>query len=81
MSGRRWLLGVLGTVAILSAGAELSAARTWYLEKDGSGDFAVIQEAVDAAASGDTLRIGPGRWYEHWVVINSQVFYTRVNDK
>ena len=81
MSGRRWLLGVLGTVAILSAGAELSAARTWYLEKDGSGDFAVIQEAVDAAASGDTLRIGPGRWYEHWVIMNGQVVYTAIYGK
>ena len=80
MSGRRWLLGVLGTVAILSAGAELVAARTWYLEKDGSGDFAVIQEAVDAAASGDTLRIGPGRWYEYWVIINGQVVYTWVQE-
>ncbi|MDY0108579.1 MAG: right-handed parallel beta-helix repeat-containing protein [Candidatus Krumholzibacteria bacterium] len=81
MSGRRWLVGVLGAVAILTAGAGLSEARTWYLEKDGSGDFTVIQEAVDAAASGDTLRIGPGRWYEYWVIMNGQPVYTLISDK
>ena len=37
-------------------------ARTWYVEKDGSGDYEVIQDAVDVAASGDTIRIGPGRY-------------------
>ncbi len=36
--------------------------RTWNVEKDGSGDFTVIQDALDAATSGDTLRIGPGRF-------------------
>ncbi|MDY0109302.1 MAG: right-handed parallel beta-helix repeat-containing protein [Candidatus Krumholzibacteria bacterium] len=81
MSGRRWLVGVLGAVAILTASAGLSEARTWYLEKDGSGDFTVIQEAVDAAASGDTLRIGPGRWYEHWVIMTGQVVYTLISGK
>ena len=36
----------------------------WFVERDGSGDFAIIQEAVDAAASGDTIRIGPGLYEE-----------------
>jgi hypothetical protein len=39
-------------------------ARTWRVEKDGSGDFTVIQAAVDAAAPGDTILIGPGRFTE-----------------
>jgi len=43
----------------LACGAQ---ARTWFVEKDGSGDFIVIQDALDAAASGDTVRIGPGRF-------------------
>lgn len=38
--------------------------RTWRVEKDGSGDFAVIQNAVDAAAAGDTVLIGPGRYVD-----------------
>ncbi len=40
-------------------------ARTWRVEKDGSGDFTVIQHAVDASASGDTIMIGPGRYSEY----------------
>jgi parallel beta-helix repeat protein len=44
--------------------AYTAEARTWRVEKDGSGDFTVIQHAVDAAANGDTIRIGPGRFEE-----------------
>ena len=39
-----------------------AAARSWQVGQDGMGDFSVIQDAVDAAASGDTIRIGPGRY-------------------
>ncbi|MBK7673097.1 MAG: hypothetical protein IPJ24_17185 [bacterium] len=35
---------------------------TWHVAKDGSGDFSVIQDAVNAAASGDTIRVGAGRF-------------------
>lgn len=38
--------------------------RTWWVKKDGTGDFTVIQDAVDVAASGDTIRIGPGLFTE-----------------
>lgn len=41
-------------------------ARTWRVAKDGSGDFSVIQPAVDAASPGDTVAIGPGRYTEHF---------------
>lgn len=40
-------------------------ARTWRVEKDDSGDFTTIQPAVDAAARGDTVLIGPGRYLEY----------------
>jgi len=40
----------------------LASASTWHVEKDGAGDFTVIQEAVDAASDGDTIKIGPGRF-------------------
>lgn len=43
-------------------------ARTWFVARDGSGDYTVIQDAVDAAASGDTIRIGPGRYDEARIV-------------
>ena len=39
-----------------------SEAATWRVEKDGSGDFTVIQDALDAAAPGDSVLIGPGRF-------------------
>ncbi len=34
-----------------------SWARAWRVERDGSGDFAVIQDAVDAASAGDTIEM------------------------
>ena len=42
-----------------------AGAAVWTVEKDGSGDFMVIQDAVDAAADGDTLMIGPGRFDDY----------------
>jgi len=43
-------------------------ARTWHIERDGSGDFIWIQPAVELAADGDTILIGPGRYPEYWTV-------------
>jgi hypothetical protein len=58
----------LQTVAIvmLLAGSatEVSWARTWRVELNGSGDFRDIQPAVEAASPGDTIRIGPGRFQQ-----------------
>lgn len=45
--------------------ANTGLGRTWHVEKDGSGDFTVIQDAVDAALDGDTISIGPGRYTEY----------------
>jgi hypothetical protein len=51
-------------VAILVAAAGLEA-RTWRVEKDGSGDYTTIQPAVNGASPGDTIRLGVGRWTEY----------------
>ncbi|MFO7652301.1 MAG: right-handed parallel beta-helix repeat-containing protein [Candidatus Krumholzibacteriia bacterium] len=58
----------------------IAEARTWWVQKDGTGDFTVIQDAVDAAAAGDTIRIGPGRFYEGQTVEfpNGSSIFTRV---
>ena len=42
--------------------AGLVYAKTWTVEKDGSGDFEIIQDALDAAADGDTVLVGAGRY-------------------
>ena len=42
--------------------AGLVHAKTWTVEKDGSGDFEIIQDALDAAADGDTVLVGAGRY-------------------
>ena len=36
------------------------------VEKDGSGDYEIIQYAVEAAASGDTILVGSGRWIQRF---------------
>lgn len=47
---------------LLAVGAGRAAATTWRVELDGSGDFTDIQPAVDGAAAGDTILVGPGRF-------------------
>lgn len=64
-------------LAALAVFPSTASAATWHVAKDGSGDFAVIQDAVDAAADGDTIMIGPGRYDDFvstpddlWRVVN-----------
>jgi hypothetical protein len=52
-------------VVVYLGGAVPGLARMWRVERDGSGDYTVIQDAVDAAATGDTIRIGAGRYTEY----------------
>lgn len=50
-------------VILVAIGASCnSLAATWRVERNGSGDFTVIQDAIDSAAPGDTVLIGPGRY-------------------
>ena len=44
--------------------AGIARADTLRVEQNGSGDFTIIQEAVDAAAHGDTILIGPGHYQD-----------------
>jgi len=45
-----------------------SFASTWIVEQGGSSGFHVIQDAINFAASGDTILIGPGRYNEGRIV-------------
>lgn len=49
---------------VVAITANSADARSWNVRKDGTGDYKVIQDAVDHAVAGDTIRIGPGRFEE-----------------
>ncbi|RKZ12521.1 hypothetical protein DRQ32_03570 [bacterium] len=57
---RRTLITLLIAVAV----PVVAQAATWNVERDGSGDFSIIQDAVDASAPGDSILIGLGRFGE-----------------
>ena len=63
------LLTYLIVLTSLFASAPGASARTWHVEQDGTGDYSVIQDAVNAAESGDVIEIGPG-WYREYTEIN-----------
>lgn len=59
----RWLnFGFVICGAVLLASA--SGAATLRVERDGTGDYTTIQPALDMAAAGDTVLIGPGEFTE-----------------
>jgi len=58
------LLRAFVLMALALLGSASSHAATIRVERDGSGDFTTIQPAVNAAASGDTVLIGAGRYRE-----------------
>ncbi|MDY9925198.1 PGF-pre-PGF domain-containing protein [Methanosarcina sp.] len=58
-------LSILFTVALaLQAIAGSAAAAILYVDDDGSGNYTTIQDAVDDAASGDTIIVNPGTYTE-----------------
>ncbi len=48
----------LGLLLILASTSPRAA--TWRVQADGTGDLPTIQDAIDGAAGGDTIRVGPG---------------------
>lgn len=54
-----------GLLVLLFGSASAAVLR---VEKDGTGDFRIIQDAVEASAAGDTIRIGPGRYTDKLLV-------------
>jgi hypothetical protein len=52
---------IAGIVLLLAPAA---TASTWSVQRDGTGDFTTIQPALDVAADGDTILIGPGEYTE-----------------
>jgi hypothetical protein len=56
------LLRLVLVIVIATALAGAAFAVVLRVEQDGSGDYLKIQDAVNVAASGDTILIGPGRY-------------------
>lgn len=48
--------------------ADMAGAATISVRKDGTGDYMVLQQALDVAASGDTVLVGPGEYTESSMV-------------
>lgn len=59
---------LLGRVEIQQIEAE---PTMWVVDDDGSGDFRVIQDAVNAAQQGDTVFVRNGIYYEHVIISKS----------
>jgi hypothetical protein len=55
---RRYVFLALVTLSLAKGGS----AAVWRVTIDGSGDAPTIQAAIDAAESGDTIHVGPGRY-------------------
>ncbi len=67
---------IILTLILLLASPVVLQARSWYVSPDGTGDYEVIQHAVDASSVGDTIMIGAGRYKDftpalgvHWMVV------------
>ena len=70
---KAFVMSAILTLAILLPAT--AGATVWHVERDGSGDFTVIQDAVDVAESGDTIVIGPGRYDEYQTVHYGGIAY------
>ena len=57
---RKFIFSIFSVALVLISAAAWSNTIT--VMKDGSGDYTLLQPAADAAAAGDTLLIGPGRY-------------------
>jgi len=57
----RWL----AITALLALCASPASSAILRVERDGSAPYTTIQPAIDDAAPGDTIQIGPGRYTEH----------------
>lgn len=55
-------------ITVALALATIASGATISVRKDGSGDYMVLQRALDVAASGDTVLVGPGEFTESSMV-------------
>jgi parallel beta-helix repeat protein len=65
---------LLTSMLVLSSNIQQVRAepRTWIVDDDGPADFSSIQEAINAASSGDTIYVKNGTYYQN-VEVNKTV--------
>ncbi len=66
------LAAVALLIMILAVGSNEANGKTITVDDDGNAEFESIQEAIDAAENGDTVRVWEGTYYEN-VVVNKSV--------
>jgi hypothetical protein len=69
----RYRLSLLTIMALMPC---LIFAATLSVKQDGSGDYTVIQAALDAASPGDTVLVHPGRYFENLMIETSNITLT-----
>lgn len=62
MTNARHVLTILAALAVTTIHSPRAQGATWTVEKDGTGDFGIIQDAILASAPGDTVLVGPGTY-------------------
>jgi len=68
MKRHQMLVGVFVIGVLLAMTSRESLGRVWSVAQDGTGDFSVIQHAVEAADDGDVIEIGPGHYTDFSVI-------------
>jgi len=61
--------------------SDMGSGKTWIVDDDGSGDFQSIQQAVDNASAGDTIRVHKGTYYENVLVNKTLTLIGKGTDK
>ncbi|MCK4614189.1 MAG: hypothetical protein KAU14_05235, partial [Thermoplasmata archaeon] len=67
-----FFIAVVAGILVLTLAANETSADTIIVAKDGNGEHDNIQDAIDAATEGDTIRVWEGTYYEN-VVVNKSV--------
>ena len=56
---------LLAIIVVLCCAGILALAAEYHVKQDGTGDSAVIQDAIETAQDGDIVIVHPGTYYEN----------------